>query len=201
MKNKFLFLSLSLLFLLTTNLKASERGLIAYWDFDEGSGNVAKDKSGNGNDGKIFGAKWVKLQKGYALKFDGIDDYVDCGNDKSLDIRNAITLEVWVRPESLPTGINSPVNVIIGKDVQSYALHYSKGGTYYFPDQYSYYCNCPFLTGFWYHLVGTFDGISSKIYINGKQCGLRLFNPARLKKGDASLSLRQLAITVPIIRE
>jgi hypothetical protein len=32
------------------------QGLVGYWPFDEGSGNVAKDYSGNGNDGTIYGA-------------------------------------------------------------------------------------------------------------------------------------------------
>jgi len=31
-----------------------------------------------------------------ALFFDGIDDYVDCGNDESLDITDEITIEAWV---------------------------------------------------------------------------------------------------------
>jgi len=32
-----------------------------------------------------------------ALQFDGKDDYVDCGNDESLNITEAITIEAWVR--------------------------------------------------------------------------------------------------------
>lgn len=37
-------------------VKAAEKGdssLVAYWNFDEGSGNVAKDISGNGHKGKF----------------------------------------------------------------------------------------------------------------------------------------------------
>ena len=34
---------------------------MALYHFDEGSGDVLKDSSGNGHDGKIVGAKWVKL--------------------------------------------------------------------------------------------------------------------------------------------
>jgi len=37
-------------------------GLILRWDFDEGSGNKVYDKSGNGNDGTIYGATWVSEQ-------------------------------------------------------------------------------------------------------------------------------------------
>ena len=45
---------------------AEEKGLAGYWKFDEGQGNIAKDFSGKGNDGKIFGATWVKSESGYA---------------------------------------------------------------------------------------------------------------------------------------
>ena len=34
--------------------------LIAYWSFDEGSGDIAYDLSDNGNDGTINGASWIE---------------------------------------------------------------------------------------------------------------------------------------------
>ena len=37
---------------------------MALYHFDEGSGDVLKDSSGNGHDGKIVGAKWVKVDEG-----------------------------------------------------------------------------------------------------------------------------------------
>lgn len=38
---------------------APTNGLVGYWNFDEGSGTVANDTSGNGNNGTINGATWV----------------------------------------------------------------------------------------------------------------------------------------------
>ncbi|MDO9464431.1 MAG: hypothetical protein Q7J67_03950 [bacterium] len=35
----------------------AEEGLVGYWSFDEGAGDIVKDSSGNGNDGKIKGAQ------------------------------------------------------------------------------------------------------------------------------------------------
>jgi hypothetical protein len=49
----------------------------AYWKFDEGSGNILEDSSGNDFDGTINGATWTGGNSGYALDFDGTDDYVD----------------------------------------------------------------------------------------------------------------------------
>jgi len=38
---------------------------------------------------------------GNALDFDGIDDYVNIGNDHSLNVGNTLTIEAWVKPDSL----------------------------------------------------------------------------------------------------
>ena len=38
---------------------------------------------------------------GNALDFDGIDDYVNIGNDHSLNVGNTLTIEAWVKPNSL----------------------------------------------------------------------------------------------------
>ena len=41
-------------------LTGKESGLVAYYNFDEGTGDILHDLSPNGNHGKIYGAKWVK---------------------------------------------------------------------------------------------------------------------------------------------
>ena len=46
-------------FIPAKRLKSDEYTLVLY-HFDEGKGMVTKDASENGNDGQIFGAKWVK---------------------------------------------------------------------------------------------------------------------------------------------
>jgi hypothetical protein len=77
-------------------LAADDPYLVGWWMFDEGSGTVAKDSSGHGNDGTLNGGpQWVPGYSGGALKFDGIDDYVDCGNDASLDL-TAWTIALWL---------------------------------------------------------------------------------------------------------
>jgi hypothetical protein len=43
-----------------TKLAGDEDGLVAYWDLDEGDGEIAGDSSVNGNDGTIVGAEWVE---------------------------------------------------------------------------------------------------------------------------------------------
>ena len=40
--------------------QSSDEELVAEWHFDEGSGGVVKDSSGNGNDGVLHGASWTE---------------------------------------------------------------------------------------------------------------------------------------------
>lgn len=66
-------------------------GLMGWWRFDEESGFIAKDSSGNGNDGTVY-ATWVAGKYGQALGFDGIDDYAFASNIKT----DYITIQAWV---------------------------------------------------------------------------------------------------------
>ena len=88
---------LALFFGLANYGYAEEKGLIGLWKFDEGKGNIVKDLSGNGNDGKIHGAAWVKDKLGKALSFDGIDDCVTIQLRSSLDSKS-FTIELWINP-------------------------------------------------------------------------------------------------------
>jgi len=81
-------------------------GLVAYYPLHEGSGSVATDKSGHGNNGKILGAAhWVRSLGGAALEFNGTDTYVDCGADTSLDISSCGTIEFWCNPKTVQGGL------------------------------------------------------------------------------------------------
>ena len=70
-----------------------EDDVIVVWHFDEGSGFVLGDSSGNKNDGKIEGASWTTGVSSSALRFDGIDDYVIVPNDPTLNPQKAISFE------------------------------------------------------------------------------------------------------------
>jgi len=70
--------------------------LVGHWRFDEGSGTIANDASGNGNDGTLNGdPQWVVGHFGGALEFDGTDDWIDCGSDSSLDL-TTWTVAFWL---------------------------------------------------------------------------------------------------------
>ncbi|MHC4521670.1 MAG: LamG-like jellyroll fold domain-containing protein, partial [Planctomycetota bacterium] len=86
--------------------------LAGHGKLDEGSGTTAFDSSGNGNDGTITdnsdleNVAWIAGVSGTALEFHGVGvvftggDYVDCGNDASLDITGPISIALWIRPDA-----------------------------------------------------------------------------------------------------
>jgi hypothetical protein len=63
--------------LVDVNTTWSTDGLVGWWKFDETSGTVAYDSSGNGNDGILInGPIWHSGKIGGALSFDGSNDRV-----------------------------------------------------------------------------------------------------------------------------
>jgi len=74
-------------------------GLVGWWKFDETSGNIAYDSSGNGNDGNLTnGPTWTEGKIGGALSFDGVDDYVHLGN--IFNSMSNLTFSSWVNVKS-----------------------------------------------------------------------------------------------------
>ncbi|MBP7053847.1 MAG: LamG domain-containing protein [Phycisphaerae bacterium] len=75
--------------------------LIGWWTFDEGTGTVAADSSGNGSNGTFVGAPvWVTGMLDGALEFNG-SSCVDCGNAVKLSTTGPITVACWVKPTVL----------------------------------------------------------------------------------------------------
>ncbi|MFC2095150.1 LamG-like jellyroll fold domain-containing protein [Candidatus Bipolaricaulota bacterium] len=80
-------------------------GVAGYWELNEGSGSIASDSSGNGNNGTVVGASWGTSTDGSgALSFDGVNDYVSVPDDASLDVTSGLTVEAWVKLDV--TGLN-----------------------------------------------------------------------------------------------
>jgi len=153
--------------------------LVGYWKFDEGSGNIAVDVSGYGNDGTINGATWTTGKFGPGLNFDGIDDDVDCGIDESLNITDEITIALWIKPSVAGEGgsnVGPVCKAEAGVDPWSWQLRYNApGGGNYMGFQFNgdpegstwVSVQQNLLPGEWYHIAGTFDGANIVCYLNG----------------------------------
>jgi len=83
------------------------------------------DRSKYRNNGVVHGAKW----KGDGFYFDGVNDYVDCGNHKSLNITGDLSIVLWVNFVSV-TGVNGQ-GLVGHKNYSNWMLY-----TY---DKYLYY--------------------------------------------------------------
>ncbi len=159
----------------TPNPHTWNSGLVGFWNFNggyiTGLASTAVDASGEGNDGTISGAVPTAGVVGQALSFDGIDDYVDAGNDASLNITGAITVEAWIYWKEYTAN-----SVILSKFSQTYILGYqpSDDGKLYW----HIYTDAWVILSVsvpkneWHHLVGTYDknlgSNQMKIYLDGE---------------------------------
>ena len=75
--------------------------IVAYsYDFNEGTGNVLNDGSGNGNNGTISGATWGAG----TLIFDGVDDNVFVPYDASMNIPGPVQIEFRFKADPASAG-------------------------------------------------------------------------------------------------
>ena len=91
---------------------AAEPGLVAHWNFNEGSGAVARDLTGHGHDAALTGTEWVPSPRGYALRFDAKDDAARYGNTAAMNMAGDLTLALWVRVD--PTINADKCRLLIG---------------------------------------------------------------------------------------
>tara|TARA_R110002020_G_scaffold258734_1_gene472558 strand:- start:28 stop:831 length:804 start_codon:yes stop_codon:yes gene_type:complete len=131
----------------------------------------------------------------YSMAFDGSDDYVDCGNNSSLQPTSGITLSAWFM---IPAGsLHYSSDTLISQDHTGYAGTHngysmdctiaSNGYLYY-----QFYLENgtaltrvvgatnsggtpPYVGDTWYHLCGTWDGSDMVLYINGVSLGTVAF--------------------------
>jgi len=143
------------------------RGLVGYWSMDEGMGDTAYDGSANSNNGTLTnGPTWTDGKKGGALSFDGVDDYVDCGNDESLR-PDTYTIEGWVKTTDsngslVSFGLNQPMLGVWGSDLIAYlgSDYYRKFNTDNVTDNN------------WHHIVFVIennDVTTAKAYVDGEE--------------------------------
>jgi len=104
-----------------------------------------------------------------STSFDGDNDYIDCGDDTSLDITGAITVMCWVKPMEIDA-----LSTLVGRNDGTNSNYYLDVNT----DE-KFYWNCRGLTdtsvnstttfsaGTWYHVAGVYDGANLILYVNG----------------------------------
>ena len=147
-------------------------GLVAAYDFDQGTGNTLPDVSGGGNDGTISGASWTSGRTGGGLSFDGIDDRVMVASSASLELGAQMTLEAWVRPTTEQFDRRTVV-YREGNMYSLYAGHNSRrslrpsSSIRVGSSPRSVNSGVSLEPGAWTHLAATYDGARFHLYIDG----------------------------------
>jgi hypothetical protein len=158
--------------------------IVGYWKFDEGSGTIAHDETGNDNDGILYNGtvscadidycpKWVDGKFGKAIEFDGVDDYIKIPDDASLNpISDSITVSVWVKPNFL--GVRQIIEAYGYGGVpnaEPYWMRLDANNKFQFivsngtpTDVYS---TTTATAGQWYYVVGRYNGSHVSIFVNG----------------------------------
>ena len=170
--------------------------VVGMWLFDDGKGDVAKDSSGNGLDGRLIsGPKWTKEGKfGGALEF----EFAQANNVRvPLPHNDTITVAMWANYKALPTtniGLihvqegdvdnADPGSKTIGMWVENtknlWGRIIPKGlGNVNFPKSKSLEADT------WYHIAMVVDADAgeAKQYVDGEEVG-KVAYPGKLKNYD-----------------
>ena len=154
--------------------KIDPETIVGMWLFDEGEGKIAKDSSGNGNDGEIKGdANWIDGKFGKALEFDGTEDRVETDD---FVLSNPFSVSLWYYVSDAPSSPSS----FFGKSgkgangvFEFYDFHdhcAPKRFTLYFfdaSDWGSFCSNGSFKADTWHHLAAVVNASTVDFYLDG----------------------------------
>jgi Concanavalin A-like lectin/glucanases superfamily len=150
---------------------------LSYWRLDETGGTVAGDQT-VANPGTFAGGVTLGVPgllssdpANGALGYDGVSGDVRVGQSGALDLTTAMTLETWIRPTSLPPPGSS--RTIFAK-TGSYALQLNGSQLAFTIVQLGVRRQLlapagTIVAGGAYYVVGTFDGATQRLYVNGVQ--------------------------------
>ena len=170
--------------------KIKEANLLVEYDFFEGNGNFVKDLSGKNNHGAIIehddNGNPVPLTRAYwsanglsgnALEMDGREhqsnSLLEIPTNAALKaLTNKITVMAWVNRNA---DVNPPNASIFAHDYPSFFLGYH--GSQYKLEFYNENNNITSIytverrstPEVWEHVVGTYDGSTARIYVNGEE--------------------------------
>jgi hypothetical protein len=125
-----------------------------------GSGITWKDLSSSGNNGTLVNGPNFNSANNGSISFDGVDDYVNCGNP-SISV-GKITVSAWVKINA-----GSSFQHIVDSSSGSWHLAILNDNRPYFYNGSTYHTAAPILeVGKWYLITGV-QGTTLDVYING----------------------------------
>ena len=153
-------------------ISAQDDHTVVLYTFETVGGDVVKDLSDSGNDGKLMGAKWGEGKYRRGLVFGGNEagDFVEIPDNDSLDLVDGLTVEMWIYLNSESsaggTGATKASTYKVGPRNNLKAelrIVIAGGGV-------SVLSNTELPLSKWVHIAGTYDAKSGegKIYIDGE---------------------------------
>ena len=162
-----------------TELSGTESNLVAYYNFNDGSGTNLTDLTSNSNDGtmtNMAGADWISntlFAHDYALDFDGSNDYVDISNPYT-SFSNSLSVEFWINTSTSTTGPGIGQSSANSDNMSTnvWLMHMNITGTIKFNVNDSGSWRSVTSTsriddGDWHHIAGTINSSKVTIYVDG----------------------------------
>ncbi len=137
---------------------------------------LGADSSTGGDSTNTLSAPNVAVPDASVFDFSGSNDLINCGNNSIFDITSAITVSAWIKASASGWVANFPFFVSKGTNV-SYMLFGRKvSSTSLLPrlrigvngDPNMVEATTSVNSTDWHHILGTFDGSTMKIYVNGQ---------------------------------
>ncbi len=170
---------------------AASGGIVGQWKLDEGQGTTVADSSGNGNNGTLFGnVNWTNGVTGSALDFVDGASGVHISDNSALEPASAVTVSAWIAHASSPGAYRYIVaKGANGCHAASYGLYTGPNGGlefYISRQQGIVYATSPdagtrVWDGRWHLAVGTFDGTTLRLYVDGVEAGSGTVYPGNLQ--------------------
>ncbi len=150
--------------------------LVGYWKFEEGSGNTAYGSSGYENNCTLHGPQWNSGISGYALEFDGINDYTLIPDDPILNFNNTnqFTIELWIKRKGCSLSYDEGlISKITSAHKKGYGLIIGTDNTIIFllgdgSTQHACKSEIEIVDTNWHHIVASWDGTTQYLYIDNE---------------------------------
>lgn len=188
---------------ITVDPRNLPNGLVAHWTFDEGTGTIVGDHSGNGHDGALTGGTWTAAGRfGGALRL-ALNDYVSVSNFPQAT--SSWTVSAWLQMSDAQLEADvgtADYGLILSTELalaggyqlqlddrpgfQRFRAAYWTGpastGSYVVNN-----CQCV-VADQWIHLTAVFDdGAKQFTLYNGDSVAAQIAMPAAIEPGDSTL--------------